>query len=229
MDVPGLWTLDQLTEQVGTALAVDYAGAPSGRVRSVPDRRAIRWYTTIGLVDRPAAMRGRTALYAERHLLQLVAIKRRQADGRSLAEIQTELAGATDASLRSIAQLPNGTPTTPRAPATPRADRFWSATAATTDSTAAGPSIPTATAATTDSTAAGELSVHAASASGCGSGTAGVAVAPAISLPGGIALLLPAGTPYPTDDDLLAIRTAATRLLAELNRRGLTDTDTTKG
>ena len=298
MDAPDLWTLDQLTEQVEVALAVDYAGAPSGRVRSVPDRRAIRWYTTIGLVDRPAAMRGRTALYAERHLLQLVAIKRRQADGRSLAEIQAELAGATDALLRSIARLPNGTPAGPHAPATPRAGRFWSAPAATptpvpaampTPAPAAATStpMPAATAPTTlpaTSTAMPAAATHtpvpaanapidvaanaaagfsaavrpagvisadasaaavdtqAAEAAGSGrpredggsggndrGGPAGVAVAPAITLPGGVALLLPAGAPYPTEDDLHAVRTAATRLLAELNRRGLTDTDSTEG
>lgn len=101
-----LWTLDQLTELVGTALAVDYPGQVNGRVRAVPDRRAIRWYSTIGLVDRPAEMRGRTALYGRRHLLQLVSIKRLQSRGRTLAEIQAELAGATDRTLRTIAALP---------------------------------------------------------------------------------------------------------------------------
>ena len=54
-------------------------GRPAARVRAVPDRRAIRWYTTIGLIDRPVAHRGRTALYGPRHLLQLVAVKRLQA------------------------------------------------------------------------------------------------------------------------------------------------------
>src|SRR6266508_2967689 len=101
-----LWTLDQLTDLVGTALAVDYPGQVNGRVRAVPDRRAIRWYTTIGLVDRPAEMRGRTALYGRRHLLQLVAIKRLQSRGRTLAEIQAELSGVTDRTLRTIAALP---------------------------------------------------------------------------------------------------------------------------
>jgi len=124
----GLWTLDQLAEQVETALSVDYSGAPSGRIRSVPDRRAIRWYTTIGLVDRPAAARGRTALYGERHLLQLVAIKRLQAAGRSLAQIQAELAGATEGTLRSLARIPHE-PALPSTPplAAPRTERFWSA------------------------------------------------------------------------------------------------------
>jgi DNA-binding transcriptional MerR regulator len=100
------WTLDELAERVDTALAVDYPGQPSGRVRPVPDRRAIRWYTTIGLVDRPVAHRGRTALYGPRHLLQLVAVKRLQARGLPLVAIQQELAGATDSQLARVARLP---------------------------------------------------------------------------------------------------------------------------
>jgi hypothetical protein len=125
-----LCTLDELTELVGDALAVDYRGAPTGRVRDVPDRRVIRWYVTRGLVDRPVASRGRTALYGHRHLLQLVAIKRRQADGRSLAEIQAELTGVTDDVLAEIARL---TPTAgcdppaPEPPAGPVRARFWAA------------------------------------------------------------------------------------------------------
>jgi DNA-binding transcriptional MerR regulator len=125
-----LWTLDQLTELVGTALAVDYPGQVNGRVRAVPDRRAIRWYTTIGLVDRPAEMRGRTALYGRRHLLQLVAIKRLQSRGRTLAEVQAELTGATDRTLRTIAALPAerlsaAGPPAPEPMPEPARERFW--------------------------------------------------------------------------------------------------------
>ena len=106
MAADGPWTIDQLSAEVADALVIDYPGPPSGRVREVPDRRTIRWYTTIGLLDRPAAMRGRTALYGRRHLLQLVAIKRLQANGYSLAAVQEELYGATDTTLTRIAQLP---------------------------------------------------------------------------------------------------------------------------
>src|SRR4029453_18343692 len=109
------WTLDELAERVDTALAVDYSGPPSGRVRAVPDRRAIRWYTTIGLVDRPVAHRGRTALYGPRHLLQLVAVKRLQARGLPLVAIQQELAGATDSQPPRVPRPP-GPPAPPRAP-----------------------------------------------------------------------------------------------------------------
>lgn len=100
------WTLEELTARVAAALdGTAYAGAPNGRVRDVPDARAIRWYATIGLVDRPT-MRGRTALYGPRHLAQLVAIKRRQSQGRRIADIQVELSEAPDALLWEIADLP---------------------------------------------------------------------------------------------------------------------------
>lgn len=97
------WTIAELAQRVAAAL--DGIRAPSGRVTVQPDERMIRWYATIGLVDRPHGFRGRTALYGRRHLLQLAAIKRRQAEGRSLAEIQAELAGATDETLAGVAGL----------------------------------------------------------------------------------------------------------------------------
>src|SRR4051794_40389991 len=106
----GLWDLDGLCARVAQALAADYAGQASGRVRDVPDRRTIRYYTTLGLVDRPVALpgRGRTAFYGRRHLLQLVAIKRLQAQGLSLEESQARLVGQTDAVLEEVARLPAG-------------------------------------------------------------------------------------------------------------------------
>jgi len=101
----GLWTLEELTAQAALALG---SGAPlqaSGRVREIPDERTIRYYTTSGLLDRPAELRGRTAYYGRRHLLQLVAVKRLQAKGLALAEIQQRLYGATNATLERAAQL----------------------------------------------------------------------------------------------------------------------------
>jgi DNA-binding transcriptional MerR regulator len=115
-----LWTLDELSAQVALALTSDYTGQANGRIREVPDRRTIRYYTTLGLIDRPADVRGRTALYGARHLLQLVAIKRLQSRGLALAEIQTRLLGLTDSALRELARLPEGleaaTPPPPRDP-----------------------------------------------------------------------------------------------------------------
>jgi DNA-binding transcriptional MerR regulator len=136
-----LWTLDELSTQVVQALAVDYPGQASGRVRDMPDIRTIRYYTTRGLIDRPAQMRGRTALYGRRHLLQLVAIKRLQAKGLSLAEIQARVTGQTDAVLRKLARVPierrqaeeSGDAVHPRAEQETedrRSGSFWSASPA---------------------------------------------------------------------------------------------------
>jgi len=82
------WTLPELVVQVAERIAA-LPPPKNGQVRAVPDERTVRYYGTIGLLDRPAAMRGRTALYGARHLAQVVAIKRLQSSGKSLSEIQT--------------------------------------------------------------------------------------------------------------------------------------------
>lgn len=118
----GTWTISELAEQAGEVLAASPQQA-NGRVRDVPNERLIRWYMTVGLVDPPLSRRGRIARYGERHLLQLVAVKRRQAEGRSLAEIQQELTGATGEALAAIAGLEGSRQPEPAVPAaTPR---FW--------------------------------------------------------------------------------------------------------
>ena len=81
------WTLSELVDQVAERLAA-LPPPKNGQVRAVPDDRTVRYYGTIGLLDRPIAMRGRTALYGARHLAQVVAIKRLLSSGKSLAEIQ---------------------------------------------------------------------------------------------------------------------------------------------
>jgi|SoiMethySBSTD1v2_1073268.scaffolds.fasta_scaffold03949_3 MerR-like DNA binding protein len=195
--MPAEWTLDELVARVSDALgAADYPGAPNGRVREVPDRRAIRWYTTIGLLDRPAGMRGRTALYGPRHLAQLVAIKHRQAQGRSLAEIQAELVGADDASLEHIAGLegaeasaPLSSDTEASAPPSPARGSFWA------QPIAAPP--PAAVRVHDDEPGA---------------------VLTGVPLDGGAVLLLPAA---PDPDDVAALRAAAAPLIDLLTARGL--------
>ena len=136
---PDQWTLSELSDQVAEALPAKAAARADGRVREVPDARTIRWYQTTGLVDRPG-MRGRTAVYGPRHLLQILAIKRLQAQGEPLASIQAALAGASDAALAEIVDPASSTARTDTAAGAdtmPRADvhlprrssgriRFWS-------------------------------------------------------------------------------------------------------
>jgi DNA-binding transcriptional MerR regulator len=103
------WRLEELVDLAGQALnAAPYEGQSSGRVRDVPDARTIRYYTTLGVLDRPLEMRGRTAYYGRRHLLQIVAVKRLQARGMPLVDIQRNIAGADNSSLKRWAALPAG-------------------------------------------------------------------------------------------------------------------------
>lgn len=92
------WTLSELVAEVATRIAA-LPAPKNGQVRAVPDERTVRYYGSIGLLDRPLAMRGRTALYGPRHVAQVVAIKRLQTMGRSLAEISQLWPTLDDATL----------------------------------------------------------------------------------------------------------------------------------
>lgn len=96
-------TLDELSEEIGRLLN-RYAllGAQNdNRVSAVPDPRTIRYYTTLGLIDRPKVV-GRQAVYRRRHVLQILAIKALQAINLPLSEIQTRLYGRSDSELESL-------------------------------------------------------------------------------------------------------------------------------
>jgi DNA-binding transcriptional MerR regulator len=218
MEAP--WTILELAELAAGTLAAsqpngsDEAGTPewpegaetkaaraNGRVRDVPNERLVRWYVTVGLVDPPLSRRGRIARYGRRHLLQLVAVKRRQAEGRSLAEIQAELAGATDETLAAIARVPDAVlaPETPQGEGPSAPGRFWTRQARQADEPA-----PAAAAHGDHGTAAQTAGlVH------------GVRLAP------GVTLLIESSGREPGPDDVTEIVRAAQPLLAELASRGL--------
>ena len=68
----GKWRIEELRQWTAKSLELaPLAGQSSGRVRDVPDVRTIRYYTTIGLIDRADEIRGRTAFYGPKHLRQL--------------------------------------------------------------------------------------------------------------------------------------------------------------
>jgi hypothetical protein len=129
---PPLWTLPDLSARVAVALATADLSQDSGRVRDIPNARTIRYYTTIGLLDRPLSFDGRTALYGPRHLLQLLAIKHLQSQHLTLEQIQHRLLGITDAALCAISHytpshsdLTSSPPTPPPAPSPASKEAFW--------------------------------------------------------------------------------------------------------
>jgi hypothetical protein len=199
------WTIAELSERVGAALeASGYQAPANGQVRAVPDLRTIRYYTSLGLLDRPLEMRGRTALYGPRHLYQLCAIKRLQAelaglDDRALARVARISAGAL-AAADALANADEGAEVDEPPPR--RAGAFWSAAPAAVarpraDSAAR---IPAMTA---------PRIVQAAK----------IQIAPGVQLE--IAPVLGAFDPTLRSDDAAALHRAAAPLLEELRRQGL--------
>ena len=88
-----------------TAL-VDAAGLrpTNASARAAPSARAVRFYIANGLLDRPEGS-GTSATYNYRHLLQLLAIKIRQREGRTLDFIKREMKEVPgDALERRVAQ-----------------------------------------------------------------------------------------------------------------------------
>jgi DNA-binding transcriptional MerR regulator len=141
-------TLAELADACATALDALGVAAPNGQVRDRPDARTIRYYTALGLVDRPAGMTGRTAWYGDRHLLQVLAVKAMQARGASLADVQRILVGASADELRSA--IGPGLPAALAAAAgpAPEPDRaFWRTPPAAARPASAGPATSLAGAA----------------------------------------------------------------------------------
>src|SRR6267142_389823 len=97
--------LDELSKRVAEELAERglLGAATDARVSAAPDARTVRYYTTLGLLDRPK-IEGRQARYGERHLLQLLAIKALQAVDLPLAEIQQRLYARSDAELKAMVE-----------------------------------------------------------------------------------------------------------------------------
>ena len=109
-------SLSELVEAAGRLLLRLVPPPSDGRVAELPDARTVRYYQTIGLIDKPLRYEGRSAVYAYKHLLQILAVKRLQAHGLTLAQIQRTLAGATASQLESALSQELEGPDEPGAP-----------------------------------------------------------------------------------------------------------------
>jgi DNA-binding transcriptional MerR regulator len=100
------WTLPKLAHELALVLAEGGVVPTDRRARDLPEPRTLRYYAALGLLDPPAELRGRTAYYGRRHLAQLVAIKRLQAEGLTLAEVEERLHDLSPRALFALAKLP---------------------------------------------------------------------------------------------------------------------------
>lgn len=82
-----------------------------GSVTEVPDERMIRYYIAEGLISAPEGRQGAAAVYGYTHLLQLLAVKRLQAEHLPIKKIREMVEGKTANALEQILEVAN-TPAT---------------------------------------------------------------------------------------------------------------------
>jgi hypothetical protein len=238
------YTLDELVAAVASRLAA--AGLDrqvNGQVSAFPDRRTLRYYTTIGLMDRPGSVRDRQAIYGDRHVAQAVAVKRLQASGLALAAIQARLTGLPSAAVEAVARGESDTrlaevghrfwaqPPT-QVPSPPAPNAVLPTTAPPAPATAAPVPAPPAPAGSAPATPAPATALPAPPSAGSRSGMcatprwapppsvdAGAKPMLAITLDGNTTLLVATDRPL-TGPDIAGIRAAAAGLLDHLDRLG---------
>lgn len=116
--------LTELVEQVAALLDGIGRSAPDARVSARPDARTLRYYQSLGILDRPLRHDGREAVYGYRHLLQAVVTRLLQAEGQTLAQAQRALAGQATATLeRAVLEALGAPKSSAPAPAPPTAPR----------------------------------------------------------------------------------------------------------
>lgn len=96
------YTLNQFVEAIRGEIESGAPAMQDGRVAEFPDARTIRYYQSIGVLDKPLGYDGRIAIYGQRHLVQVLAIKALQSQGYSLAQIQRALLSTTSSELETL-------------------------------------------------------------------------------------------------------------------------------
>ncbi len=91
-------SLEELTSLASTALLELGIESEDGRTSSAIDTRTVRFYQTLGILPKPI-YQGRRAVYALTHLVRALAAKQLQAEGFSLAQIQSALPQQSDDAL----------------------------------------------------------------------------------------------------------------------------------
>jgi len=76
-----------------------------GSVSEVPDERMVRYYSAEGLISPPEGKQGLSAVYGYSHLLQLLVIKRLQADHLPIRKIKELVDGKSERELEHLLNL----------------------------------------------------------------------------------------------------------------------------
>jgi len=92
----------QLADEAARVLDQYVPRQERASVTEVPDERMVRYYSTEGLISPPEARQGLSAVYGYNHLLQLLVIKRLQADHLPIRKIKELVEGKTERELEQL-------------------------------------------------------------------------------------------------------------------------------
>ena len=81
-----------------------------GSVTEVPDERMVRYYSGEGLISPPEGKQGLSAVYGYGHLLQLLVIKRLQADHLPIRKIKELVEGKSERELEQLLGMESENP-----------------------------------------------------------------------------------------------------------------------
>jgi DNA-binding transcriptional MerR regulator len=95
----GLPEFTGVAERVVKALTLEQS---RGTVTSVPDERTIRYYLAEGLIQSPDERQGTASVFGYLHLLQLVAVKKLQAEHLPIRKIKELVTGKGEEELESL-------------------------------------------------------------------------------------------------------------------------------
>jgi len=95
----GLLEFARAGEQVLAEMGLEQA---RGTVTSVPDERTIRYYMTEGLIQTPEEKQGTASLFGYLNLLQLLTVKKLQAEHLPIRKIRELVAGKSEQELEML-------------------------------------------------------------------------------------------------------------------------------
>lgn len=95
----GLLEFARVGEQILAEMGLEQA---RGTVTSVPDERTIRYYMAEGLIQTPGEKQGTASLFGYLNLLQLLTVKKLQAEHLPIRKIRELVAGKSEAELEML-------------------------------------------------------------------------------------------------------------------------------
>ena len=98
----GLPEFARVSEQILAELGLEQE---RGTVTSVPDERTIRYYMAEGVIQTPEERQGTASVFAYLHLLQLLTVKKLQAEHLPIRKIRELVAGKTEPELEILLGL----------------------------------------------------------------------------------------------------------------------------